>query len=147
MFERGIIVVAHPWADFRRRLVGALRERGHSVIECRDGLELVRLVQQHLPGGCDRLAALVADVALPGYRPIEVMACARWLGASIPTVLTGVESAPISERARRAGVRAGMAPDAHVDEVVAAVEEALASRSSWSPEWADEPTTERDARL
>lgn len=128
----GIIVVAHPSAPARAALTAELEARGHAVVACADGLELVRVLNRHLASGCAPLDVLVGDASLPGYRPQEVMACLRWLGASFPIVLTGAASeGPPSERAQRAGVREVLSVEASPAQIADAAERLLESKRAW----------------
>lgn len=136
----GTILVAHPSSETRAILTRELEARGHLVIPCADGLELVRVLNRHLGSGCAPLDVLVGDASLPGYRPQEVMACLRWLGSSFPIVLTGAETdGPPSERALRAGVREVFGAMASPAEVADAAERLLASKRAWEAASRREP--------
>jgi CheY-like chemotaxis protein len=132
----GTFIVAHPSATLREALIDELEGRGHLVVPCADGLELVRVINRHLAGGCAPLDVLIGDASLPGYRPQEVMACLRWLGASFPIVLMGAEiEAPPSQRARRAGVREVLGIDATPARIADAAERLLAAKRAWEDAW------------
>lgn len=138
----GTVVVAHACPRFRASMRAELERRSHVVVECSDGLELVRMINRHLASKCEGLDVLVGDVVLPGYRPTEVMACLRWLGASFPTILTGVDE-PLSLRSRHAGVRAAFPADADVTLLAEAVEAVLSVHRAWDEAW--ERSAEHDA--
>lgn len=134
----GTFVVAHPCPHARAALIAELEARGHSALACGDGIELVELLNHHLASGCAKLDVLIGDASLPGYRPVEVIACLRWLTSSFPAVLTGAdEEGPPSDSARRAGVHAVLGSDASVTAIADAAERAYAAKRAWEIAWAE----------
>jgi PAS domain S-box-containing protein len=75
---RGVTLILADDEDAVRTLATrTLRERGHHVLEARDGAEAVELMDAHMP----RVGAAVLDLTMPGLGGVET---ARALRARVP---------------------------------------------------------------
>lgn len=124
------IVLADDHQVVREGLRALLEsEPGFEIVgETGDGLEAVRLVEQHKPH------VLVVDLMMPGLNGLEV---ARQISQRLPrtriVVLSMHASEPYVIEALKNGASAYVIKDASAAELVRAVREALAGRRYLSP--------------
>jgi CheY-like chemotaxis protein len=87
-----------------RRLVGfVLRSDGHTLLEARDGAELLERLASSLAGeGDEHLDAIVAEQSLPGIEGLTILAGLRARGLVTPFVLITADP-DVQQRARRLG--------------------------------------------
>lgn len=117
------VVVAEDEAIIRLDLVEALRDEGYEVVaDCGRGDDAVRLVEEHRPD----LALL--DIKMPGLSGIEA---ARIIGADSSTavvMLTAFSQRELIDEASDAGAMAYLIKPYQRDELVPAIELAVARR-------------------
>ena len=78
----GILLVADDDDDIRHELVEALTEEGYTVLQAKDGEEVLALALTQRPD------AIVLDHRMPGRTGAEVVKTLRDSGSSIPIILT-----------------------------------------------------------
>jgi CheY-like chemotaxis protein len=82
------IVIADDDGDLRKMLAAALRADGYGVLEARNGLELLDVVNSAvLFGALDCIDLIITDVRMPGYSGLEILAGLREGSFQIPVVL------------------------------------------------------------
>lgn len=102
---RGRVLLAEDDPDMRQLLARALRADGHTVVELRDGAELLQVLHATLRQGTEHgVAAIVSDVRMPACSGLEVLKDLRSLSAELPVVLiTAFGSAQTHAAARALG--------------------------------------------
>ena len=82
--HRPRILVAEDSYEMRRLIATTLDAHGYDVVEARDGMELLDLIEASaLRGSEDRYAAVISDVRMPWLSGMDVMAILN--AASWPT--------------------------------------------------------------
>ena len=82
--QRPRILVAEDSYEMRRLIATTLDAQGYDVVEARDGMELLDLIEASAIHGSDeRYAAVVSDVRMPWLSGMDVMAILN--AASWPT--------------------------------------------------------------
>jgi DNA-binding NarL/FixJ family response regulator len=123
------VLLADDHAIVRRGLRGLLEEGGHSVLaEASDGLEAVRLCEEHLPD------LVILDVAMPKLNGIEVAARTQKLERPPGVIILSMhadESYII--RALAAGARAYLLKNATDEDLLPAVRAVASGRPFFSP--------------
>ena len=76
------ILVAEDDSRLRRHLVTALEDAGHEIDETGDGLEALRILNEH------RHAAAVLDITMPGMNGVSVIRAARSNGCQATLLLS-----------------------------------------------------------
>ena len=76
------ILVAEDDSRLRRHLVAALRDAGHEIDETGDGLEALRILNEH------RHDAAVLDITMPGMNGVSVIRAAREDGCQATLLLS-----------------------------------------------------------
>ena len=109
--------------DLNRKLFNDLLEaHGYATLECRDGLEAVRLARQHLPD------LIVMDIQLPEVSGLEIT---KWLKDDenlrhIPVIaVTAFAMKGDGERMRQGGCEAYLAKPISVKSFIGAIESLL----------------------
>jgi two-component system, NarL family, response regulator NreC len=123
------VLLADDHGIVRRGLRSLLEEAGYSVVaEAADGLEAVRLTEQHRPD------LLIVDIGMPKLSGIEVAARAQKLDRAPGVIILSMhadESYII--RALAAGARAYLLKDATDEDLLPAVRAAAAGKPFFSP--------------
>lgn len=113
----------------RRGLRSLLEETGHSVVaEAADGLEAVRLCEEHRPD------LIIIDIGMPKLSGIEVAARAQKLDRPPAVIILSMhadESYII--RALAAGARAYLLKDATDEDLLPAIRAVISGKSFFSP--------------
>ena len=123
------MLLADDHGIVRRGLRSLLEEAGHDVVaEAADGLEAVRLMEEHQPD------LLIVDIGMPGLSGIDVTARAQ-KAAQPPRVIILSMHADESYviRALAAGARAYLLKDATDEDLLPAVRAVAAGRPFFSP--------------
>jgi two-component system response regulator AtoC len=116
------LLVADDDRDFREVLVEILGAHGFRVLEASDGDEALEVL------GREEVDLLVTDQRLPGLTGTELIEALRARGTLVPTILV-TAAADVEQLARAHGVPHFLGKPFGGDEIVAAVERALAARS------------------
>ena len=123
------VLLADDHGIVRRGLRSLLEETGHSVVaEAADGLEAVRLCEEHRPD------LLIVDIGMPKLSGIEVATRAQKLDRPPVVIILSMhadESYII--RALAAGARAYLLKDATDEDLVPAIRAVAAGRPFFSP--------------
>jgi len=123
------VLLADDHGIVRRGLRSLLEETGHSVVaEAADGLETVRLCEEHLPD------LLILDIGMPKLSGIEVAARALKLDRPPAVIILSMhadESYII--RALAAGARAYLLKDATDEDLVPAIRAVASGKPFFSP--------------
>ena len=123
------VLLADDHGIVRRGLRSLLEETGHSVVaEAADGLEAVRLCEEHLPD------LLILDIGMPKLSGIEVAARALKLDRPPAVIILSMhadESYII--RALAAGARAYLLKDATDEDLVPAIRAVASGKPFFSP--------------
>jgi two-component system, NarL family, response regulator NreC len=123
------VLLADDHGIVRRGLRSLLEETGHSVVaEAADGLEAVRLCEEHRPD------LLILDIGMPKLSGIEVAARAQKLDRPPAVIILSMhadESYII--RALAAGARAYLLKDATDEDLIPAIRAVAAGRPFFSP--------------
>jgi DNA-binding response OmpR family regulator len=123
------ILLAEDNSQLRTTMATVLYQDGHSVIEARDGAELVRSVASMIVAHRDHeLDLIICEQELPGYPGLSALAAFRAGGHSVPFVLmTGDEG--LQSRAIELGAAILDRP-LHTGALRAAVRRARATRTN-----------------
>ena len=123
------VLLADDHGIVRRGLRSLLEETGHSVVaEAADGLEAVRLCEEHRPD------LLIVDIGMPKLSGIEVAARAQKLDRPPAVIILSMhadESYII--RALAAGARAYLLKDATDEDLVPAIRAVASGKPFFSP--------------
>jgi two-component system, NarL family, response regulator NreC len=123
------VLLADDHGIVRRGLRSLLEETGHSVVaEAADGLEAVRLCEEHRPD------LLIIDIGMPKLSGIEVAARAQKLDRPPAVIILSMhadESYII--RALAAGARAYLLKDATDEDLVPAIQAVASGKPFFSP--------------
>ncbi|ACY14350.1 response regulator [Haliangium ochraceum] len=122
------IILAEDDAAFRRFLVDALSVEGFEVIAAKNGLELLDLLNfaAYPDQGLTPFDAVVTDFHLPGLTGLEVLEGLAVAGAAGRViVISGFADEATMRWARSIGASATLAKPFQIDELVAALEEAM----------------------
>jgi DNA-binding NarL/FixJ family response regulator len=123
------VLLADDHGIVRRGLRSLLEETGHSVVaEAADGLEAVRLCEEHRPD------LLIIDIGMPKLSGIEVAARAQKLERPPAVIILSMhadESYII--RALAAGARAYLLKDATDEDLVPAIRAVASGKPFFSP--------------
>lgn len=106
--NRGRILLAEDDEALRSLLASMLRRSGYVVVECRNGMDLVRCIGDYAlaqqPIDYD-LAIL--DIRMPGVSGLEALQAMRWLDGWPPTILiTAFGDQAIHQEAEQLGAAA-----------------------------------------
>jgi CheY-like chemotaxis protein len=121
------ILLAEDDEALRSLLTLSLRRRGHTVVECRSGMDLVQRVGEYLLSH-RRLDfdVVISDIRMPGVTGLEALEGMREIDGWPPTILiTAFGDRQTHEEARRLGAAAMFDKPFEVDELIAAVESLL----------------------
>jgi DNA-binding response OmpR family regulator len=100
------VLIADDDDDFRGMLVDALRADGYSVIEARDGAEMLALLHDALTNPGSRPDVVVADVRMPKLSGLGALEEIRRAGVRMPFVMmTGFSPSSVEIVAKRLGAR------------------------------------------
>jgi two-component system response regulator NreC len=123
------VLLADDHGIVRRGLRGLLEEAGHTVVaEAADGLEAVRLCEEHRPDLC------IIDIGMPKLSGIEVAARAQKLDRPPAVIILSMhadESYII--RALASGARAYLLKDATDEDLLPAVRAVASGKPFFSP--------------
>ena len=123
------VLLADDHGIVRRGLRSLLEETGHSVVaEAADGLEAVRLCEEHRPD------LIIIDIGMPKLSGIEVAARAQKLDRPPAVIILSMhadESYII--RALAAGARAYLLKDATDEDLLPAIRAVIAGKPFFSP--------------
>lgn len=102
------VLVAEDDAEMRGVLATALRKDGYEVVEARDGAEVLDLIGDSLlRRKTDPPDVLVADIRMPGFSGLQVLAGLRQADWAMPVVLiTAFGDLGTHAEARRLGAAA-----------------------------------------
>lgn len=123
----GRILLAEDDDALRELLSLSLRDRGHRVEECRNGMDVVRriddFITSHAPIDFD---VVVSDVRMPGVTGLEALEGTRFLDGWPPTILiTAFGDRTTHDEARRLGAAAMFDKPFDIDLLIAAIERIL----------------------
>jgi DNA-binding NarL/FixJ family response regulator len=123
------VLLADDHGIVRRGLRGLLEEAGHSVVaEAADGLEAVRLCEEHRPD------LLILDIGMPKLSGIEVAARAQKLDRPPAVIILSMhDDESYILRALAAGARAYLLKDATDEDLLPAVRAVASGRPFFSP--------------
>jgi DNA-binding response OmpR family regulator len=126
-----LVLVAEDDPDVRRLVAMALRLDGCSVIEARDGTDLVEhigsaLLFGNLRGELDPVSLVISDIRMPGCDGLEVLAHLRRSEIGVAVILmTAHGDAAARSRAEHLGVDAFLAKPFEIDVLLGMVREIL----------------------
>jgi CheY-like chemotaxis protein len=118
-----VVLVAEDDADVRRVVATALRQDGCSVIEARDGEDLLEhigsaLLFGNLRGELDPVALVISDIRMPGHSGLEILGHLRQSDIGVQVVLmTAHLDAETRADAERLGADAFLAKPFEIDEL------------------------------
>ena len=128
-----LVLLAEDDDDVRRLVATALRKDGHSVIEARDGDDLVEhigsaLLFGHVRGELDPVAMVISDIRMPGPDGLEVLAQLRQSDIDVAVILMSAHADPATRaQAERLGANAFVAKPFEIDELCGVVRDLLAA--------------------
>lgn len=125
------VLLAEDDAALRRLLAEVLRQDGYEVVEARDGVELLAEIDATLVARWERSDAfvVVADVHMPGFSGLDVLAVLRCAHCATPVILiTAFGDAETREEAHELGAVAVFDKPFNLDDLRAALEEAAPAR-------------------
>jgi DNA-binding NarL/FixJ family response regulator len=123
------VLLADDHGIVRRGLRGLLEEAGHSVVaEAADGLEAVRLCEEHRPD------LLILDIGMPKLSGIEVAARAQKLDRPPAVLILSMhDDESYILRALAAGARAYLLKDAADEDLLPAIRAVASGKPFFSP--------------
>ena len=123
------VLLADDHGIVRRGLRSLLEETGHSVVaEAADGLEAVRLCEEHRPD------LLIIDIGMPKLSGIEVAARAQKLDRPPAVIILSMHAdEAYIIRALAAGARAYLLKDATDEDLVPAIRAVASGKPFFSP--------------
>jgi DNA-binding NarL/FixJ family response regulator len=123
------VLLADDHGIVRRGLRGLLEEAGHSVVaEAADGLDAVRLCEEHRPD------LLILDIAMPKLNGIEVAARAQKLDHPPGVIMLSMHAdESYILRALAAGARAYLLKSATDEDLLPAIRAVAAGKPFFSP--------------
>jgi CheY-like chemotaxis protein len=128
-FEQGrrVVLLAEDDLEMRLLLSLALQKDGWSVIECKDGMNLLAQLGPLLNGQneveCD---LIITDIRMPGVTGMEVVEGLAGLPGCPPVILiTAFGDAETHERARQLGVAAVLDKPFEIEEFIRVVHDVL----------------------
>lgn len=123
------VLLADDHGIVRRGLRSLLEEAGHSVVaEAADGLEAVRLCEEHRPD------LLILDIGMPRLSGIEVAARAQKLDRPPAVIILSMhDDESYILRALAAGARAYLLKDATDEDLLPAVRAVASGKPFFSP--------------
>ena len=123
------VLLADDHGIVRRGLRSLLEETGHSVVaEAADGLEAVRLCEEHRPD------LLIIDIGMPKLSGIEVAARAQKLDRPPAVIILSMHAdEAYIIRALAAGARAYLLKDATDEDLVPAIQAVASGKPFFSP--------------
>lgn len=121
------ILLAEDDDQLRELLASQLRLSGHDVIEARDGKEVQTYLDDCILRDIPRQRAhvLVSDIRMPGLNGLRLLAYARDLGWSAPTILiTAFGDEETRKLAARLGATAVLDKPFSIEEMSHAIDDA-----------------------
>jgi CheY-like chemotaxis protein len=96
--EHVVLVVEDD--PFVRELVGdVLRDEGYTIVEATDGLEAIRMLDEHRPPP-NQLCLMLLDMMLPHTDGVGVLCHLRQLGDYVPVVAMSASTAQLAAAAQ-----------------------------------------------
>jgi two-component system response regulator (stage 0 sporulation protein F) len=128
--RRGRILVADDDPDMRRLLAAVLHRDGHTVVEARDGMELIdhlaRTMWRRQP---DSFSVIVSDVQMPRLTGLDILAALRCTKWETPVIfVTAFGDSETQAKALSLGAVAILEKPLDFDHLRSAVQTALALR-------------------
>lgn len=125
--RRARILLAEDDDAFRELLAMSLRERGHTVVECRTGMDVVRRITEFSEAHeAIDFDLVISDIRMPGVTGLEALEGMRELDGWPPTILiTAFGDHETHEEARRLGAAAMIDKPFEIDDLLAAVDALL----------------------
>jgi CheY-like chemotaxis protein len=122
---RTIVMVADDDDELRGLVVETLRSDGYTVVEARDGAELLSLLSDTLDDPRARPDIIITDVLMPKLSGLGVLAELRRARVSMPVVMmTGFAPASVAAVAKRLGAVGVLRKPFDADTLRAAVQSA-----------------------
>jgi DNA-binding response OmpR family regulator len=121
------VLLAEDDCDVRRLVATTLRLDGYSVIEARDGAELLEHVGSALlfgttGGDLDPVELVISDIRMPGYSGLDVLAGLRRAEVYVPVILvTAFGDAGSRREAERLGIDAFLQKPFEIEELLGVV--------------------------
>jgi PAS domain S-box-containing protein len=120
-----LILVVDDELAVRRTLCLTLEQQNYRVLAASDGLEAVRLFVEHR----DRIRLVLTDIMMPGRGGVALMETLRSLAPTLPIIaMTGLHDPARRDRLTALGVKTMLAKPFTPAEVLAAVQNELATR-------------------
>ncbi len=126
-----LVLVAEDDPDVRRLVATTLRVDGYSVIEAKDGNDLVdhigsALLFGNVRGDLEPIALVISDIRMPGSDGLEVLAQLRRSEIGVAVILMTAHSDPaLRRRAERLGVDGFLSKPFEIDQLRGVVREIL----------------------
>jgi two-component system response regulator (stage 0 sporulation protein F) len=129
--RRPTVLLVEDDREFRSMLSASLRRDGYEVVEAAHGDQAFELLGPGVLGGQRRQLPdlVVCDVRLPYFSGLEILEGLHLVRPAVPVILmTAFGDSGVHEAARRLGALRTLDKPFRLDELRAAVREALASR-------------------
>ena len=127
MSRPALVLIADDDEAMRSLLGASLRGQGFEVAECKDGRELMHLLQSEAQG-VRTPSLIVSDLRMPGVTGLDVL---HWLGRTLPQVpvilITAFGDAQTHRRAKALGAAAILDKPFDLEDFHAQVSVAMAS--------------------
>jgi CheY-like chemotaxis protein len=146
------ILLAEDDVEMRRLLAWSLERAGYHVIECPDGMTLMRkLGYLDAHGSIQPADLVVSDIRMPGFTGMEVLQSAHDFGDALPIILVSAFADEAAyEQAERLGAAALLAKPFDVEELIEKIGETLehepvaGAESEFAPDDANLALSPRD---
>jgi CheY-like chemotaxis protein len=124
---RRVVLLAEDDMEMRLLLSLTLQKEGCSVIECKDGVDLLAQIEPLLNGENEvEYDLIVSDIRMPGVSGLEVVQGLADLPGCPPVILiTAFGDAAIHERARQLGVAAVLDKPFEIEEFITVAHDVL----------------------
>jgi DNA-binding response OmpR family regulator len=134
------ILLAEDDEEMRKTLSSLLRACGYRVVECSDGLDLLKMfgasqLQTHAPG----YSLLISDIRMPGLSGLEILEGFRGKPGFPPVILiTAFGDEETHVKARESGAVAVLDKPFEVEDLLAMVRETVGTALPTRSRCADE---------
>ncbi len=120
------LLLAEDNTEMRKLLAWALRKQGYTVIECADGLCILRKLGLTDEDQSDHFDLIISDIRMPGVTGLEVLEGKRIFNELPPMILiTAFPDKDTLNQAEKLGAAAVLAKPFDVDELLAHVKRVL----------------------
>jgi two-component system response regulator len=125
-----IVLIAEDEEDERELLAGFVRQKGHTPLQAKDGVDALELMRDR------HVDMLVTDLAMPRMNGLRLIRSVRDSGDTIPIIAVSGKNADQLLLAQDYGANGAVSKPVHGPEFKKLMERILEdTRSDWSSAW------------